>query len=110
MVLRWPFGETVTVIRQIENNRGDRSAGDSFLVSGCAVWPPNTGTEIVAGGMDVLTFDLTVLMPPGSDVLSTDKVLVRGTLYDVVGQPAEHRSARTGHRAGIELSLKASAG
>jgi len=109
VVLRGAFGETVTVIRQTENNRGDWTPGETFRVEGCAVWP-TTSTETVEGGMDIVVLGLTLLMPPYSDVLSTDKITVRGILYTVNGEPGIHKSPLTGTRAGIEVQLKAQTG
>jgi hypothetical protein len=105
----FPFGETVTITRQTDNAYGDWSAGDTHTIEGCAVWP-TTGTETVAGGMDIVVFGLTLLMPPGSDVLSTDTVIVRDTSYNVNGEPTFYKSPLTGTRGGLEVQLKAITG
>lgn len=104
-----PFGETVTVTRVSENNRGDHTGGESFTIEGCAAWP-TVSTETVTGGMDVVTLGLTLWMPPFSDVLSTDTITVRGTLYTVNGEPGIFKSPLSGTRAGIEVQLKAQTG
>jgi hypothetical protein len=106
-----PFGETISVIRQTENQFGDWAPGLTYEIPGCAVWP-TTGTETIAGGMDVVVYGLTVLVPPDSQVqvLSTDKVTVRGTLYWVNGEPTMHMSPLTGTKAGVQVLLKAYTG
>lgn len=108
-MMSFPYGETITVSRQTENNRGDWSVGLTFDVDGCAIWP-TTGTTTVAGGMDVVVFGLTVLMPPGSDVLATDTILARGNQYNVIGEPSLFQSPLTGTQSGIEVQLKARTG
>lgn len=104
-----PFGETVTVTHRTEDAYGDWTDGDTFTVDGCAVWP-TTGTETIAGGMDIAIFGLTVLMPPGSDVLATDTCAVRGVLYDVNAEPVFYKNPRTGSDGGLEVQLKARTG
>lgn len=104
----FPFGETVTVTRQVQAKHGDKTPGDAHDVSGCAVWPTTT-TETV-GGQDTVIWGLTVLMPPGTDVLATDKVALRGVSYDVNGEPALYESPLTGTQSGIEVLLKTETG
>lgn len=99
-----PFGETIIVTRQTVNAYGDHIAGASHSVSGCAIWP-TTGTETVVGGMDVVVFGLTALLPPGSDVLSSDTVTARGVVYRVNGEPSLFKSPLTGFESGIEIQL-----
>lgn len=106
--MTFAFGETVTVTRITENNVGDHTPGLTHDVTGCAVWP-TTGTETVAGGMDVVIFGVTVYMPPGSDVLSTDTVLVRGLSYNVNGEPVSFVSPFTGTQW-LEVHLKGQTG
>ena len=101
--------ETVSIVRQSENAYGDHTPGLDHDVTGCAIWP-TTGTETVAGGMDVVVFGLTVLMPPGTDVLSTDTVLARGVTYMVNGEPTLYQSPLTGTQSGIEVQLKTETG
>lgn len=102
------FGETVTVTRQSVNAYGDHTDGATHTISGCAVWP--TATTETIQGQDVVVYGLTVLMPPGSDVLATDTVTVRSTVYRVTGQPNLYQSPLTGTTSGIEVVLQAAAG
>ena len=105
----FPYGETVTVNRQTENAYGDWSVALTFDVDGCAIWP-TTGATTVAGGMDVVVFGLTVLLPPGTDVLATDVIQARGNQYNVIGEPNLFQSPLTGTQSGIEVQLKARTG
>ena len=101
-------GETVTVTRRTQNNVGDKTDGASHAVTGCAIWP-TVSTETVQG-QDTVIWGLTVLMPPGTDVLSTDKVTVRGIDYLVNGEPALYQSPLTGTQSGIEVLLTTQTG
>lgn len=101
-------GDTVTVTRVTTDSFGDRTDGASHDVSGCAIWP--TSSVETVDGQDSVVWGLTVLMPSDSDVLATDRVVVRGVTYDVNGQPALYRSPITGTEAGIEVHLQAHTG
>lgn len=103
-----PFGETVTVTRQTVNAYGDHSDGATHTVPDCAVWPSVT-TEVIQG-QDTVVYGLTVLMPAGSDVLSTDTLTVRGVVYRVTGQPNLYTSPLTGTTSGVEVMLQAATG
>lgn len=106
--MTFPFGETVTVTRQTQTTYGDRTAGASHDITGCAVWP-TTSTEAIYG-QDTVVWGLTVLMPPGSDVLATDTVTVRGVVYRVNGQPELFQSPLTGTQAGVRVLLQGATG
>lgn len=88
-----------------------------FAVAGCMTYP-NTVTETVSrktgteqiNEQDTVSFGLTVLMPPGTDIRASDQVEVDGTLYDVNGQPSKWSSPSTGHRSCIEVQLKGGTG
>lgn len=105
----FPFAETVTVTRQTQNQFGDHTAGTTHTIDGCAVWP-TVSVETIVGGMDTTVFGLTVLMPPGSDILATDTVTVRGVVYLVNGQPSLYNSPLTGTQSGIEVHLQTMTG
>lgn len=105
----FPFAKTITVIRESVDAYGDHTAGTSHQVEGCVVYP-TTSTETIAGGMDVLTFGLTVVLPPGSDILSTDTVNVDGTIYRVADEPFPYQSPLTNTQSGIEAHLTAAMG
>jgi hypothetical protein len=107
--MNYALGETVTVNRVSIDAHGNKTTNSTHTIAACAVWP-SIGKEIISPNMDVVEFSMTVFMPPGSDILSTDEVVVRGTTYRVSGQPALHKSPFTGYQAGIEVLLQASAG
>jgi hypothetical protein len=103
-----PFGEEVTVTRQIQGLHGDKTDGASHHVEGCAVW--NGATTETINGVDIVVWSLMVLMPPGTDVLPTDTVTVRGTVYRVTGEPALFQSPLTGTMSGIQVILQSATG
>ena len=113
-----PYAETVTVVRMIAGRHGDRTQGESHDVTGCAVYPRATkaSTNVTRGGNeslvaeDLVEFGLAVLMPPGSDVLATDQVIVRGTTYEVDGKPADWWSPISNFNPGREVLLKQETG
>lgn len=102
------FGKTVTVTHMVDAGHGDRTPGDSFDVPDCPAWPA-ISTETV-GGQETVDWDLTVLVPPGTDVRSTDTVTVDGTVYEVSGQPMVWESPLTGWQPGIQVLLRTQTG
>jgi hypothetical protein len=48
----------------------------------------------------------TVYLLPGADVLATDRLEVRGGLYDVDGQPGEWVSPFSGDSRGVEVNVR----
>ena len=108
------FGETVTVIPQTADNWGNRTPGESYDVEGCASWalgrvtsPVLGGTESTVVGEDTLVWDLTILMPTGTPVTSTDQVVIDGVTYEVVSRPIAWASFLTNRKLGVEVHLKA---
>lgn len=106
--MTFPFGKTITVTRQTVNPDGDRTPGASFPVEGCAFYP-NTSQELV-NGQETVTWDRTVLCPPGTDVRPTDTVTVDGVVYEVYGQPMAWQSPITGFSSGVEVLLRTQTG
>lgn len=104
-----PFAETIAVIRGTPDKYGDKDAATSHFVEGAVLWPAASPTE-TTGSSDIVSWTLTALIPPGSDILSTDQIAYQGVIYDIVGQPMAWRSAFTGYRPGIELHLIAATG
>lgn len=121
MGLKRRGSETVTILRRgpsVYPTMGDKADPTiCFKVSGCSLWP-NTVTEKVSSQTNVEKIDgqftvlwgLTVFMPPGTDIRPTDQVVARGETYQVNGKPSIWNSPSTGHRAGIEVQLKAASG
>lgn len=105
----FPYGETVTRIRVTPGGRdpyGDPigDVEEHVDITGCAVAPRQAGEQIGAGRIAV-TSGLTVYVPPGADVLPSDRIEVRGVVYEVEGEPAEWRSPFTGWEPGREVQL-----
>lgn len=61
-------------------------------IRGCVVLPRGVGGEENQNASTVIS-GLQVFCPPGSDVKATDEVVVRGTRYEVDGEPGDYRSA-----------------
>lgn len=80
---------------------GPDDAPETF--EGCTVWPGNatSGMEPFVPGREPLVTDLVVSLPPGAHVLSTDKLRIRGKVYDVVGEPFDWINRRTGKSRGV---------
>lgn len=86
--------ETVTVVRPTGRDQfGDPLPGvvTQFDVDGCLI-APGPSTEVYDAANTVDT-DATIYAPPGADFQATDRVLVRGDLYSVVGKPQVWGSA-----------------
>lgn len=78
--------ETVVVIRSLGKNRyGDPLPGtpEEFELEGC-LFAPGPSQESTFASEQVETAG-TVYAPPGSDVRPTDKLRIRGVVYEVVG-------------------------
>lgn len=103
-------GETVSVLRgnpatdRYNNTVIDWSSPASVDVAGCAV-APRASSEENAGRTAVIV-GLSLYAPAGTDILPTDRVVVRGVTYEVDGEPGEWVNPLTGARPGIEVALK----
>lgn len=109
----FPHGETVTLVRPPGRDQyGDPLPGTGTETDyhSCAVWPRDGNA---AGGNENTDFrntviiGLMVLVPPGADVEPTDRMRVRGVLYEVDGEPGVWGpSPLTGTEAGVQVALK----
>ena len=105
--MRFAYGETVTRIRQQGRDQYGDPVGEPVPdvdIAGCGVAPRQAGEEIGQGRVAV-TSGLTLYMPPGTDVLPSDRFEVRGVVYEVDGEPGDWRSPFTGWRPGMEVQL-----
>lgn len=100
----YPFGVTVRVVRTgISPGRDPRGQplpgpDESFDVPGCVV-TPRESTPAVGGpdqqGRDTVIVGITVYAPPGTDVLTTDRIQVTsgpryaGVTFQVTGEPGD---------------------
>lgn len=103
----FPYGESVSVLRAglvddgYGNQVSDWSTATSTPYDGCAVAQGTRGGEVLAGDRDAVVSDLVVFMPPGADVVATDRLEVRGRAYEVVGEPFDWASPFTGAAFGV---------
>jgi hypothetical protein len=105
--VNFPYGETVVRIRSAGRDQfGDPTgpAVPDLSIPGCAVAPRQAGEQIGQGRIAV-TSGLTLYVPPGPDILPSDRIEVRGVVYEVEGEPAEWRSPFTGWEPGREVQL-----
>lgn len=102
------IGETVTIVRRTASGRDTHGntqwSATEIDVERCAVWP--TGSTEQEQGQDQTSERVTVWCPYGTTVLPTDRMRVRGLLYDVTGVPSSWGSPFTGTRAGVEVRLE----
>jgi hypothetical protein len=105
----FPRGETVVRIRLTPGGRdpfGD-PIGDVETrtdITGCGIAPRQAGEQIGQGRI-AATSGVTVYVPPGADVLPSDRIEVRGAVYEVEGEPGDWRSPFTGWEPGMEIHL-----
>lgn len=101
-------GETVTLLRRVESGRDSHGntvwSTTEIAVDRCAVWP--TGSTEKTQGQDQTSDHLTVMLPYGTEIRSTDQARVRGEIFDVTGLPSSWVSAFTATRVGVEVRLE----
>lgn len=103
------FGEPATILRagpSTYDDYGNSVPGPDTetVVDGCGFGPGSTNEQYQ--GQDVLTIDANLYMPPGTDVVYTDRIRFRDVEYTIYGQPADFRSPLTGRRGPIVVSLR----
>ncbi len=103
------IGETVTILRPGTPTRdahgNDVPGADTEIpVEHCAVWP--TGSTEKIQGHDQVSEQFTVWLPYGTAVLATDRVRVRGEIYQVTGRASSWSSPFTATRAGVEIRVE----
>jgi len=101
----FPYGETVTVWREITDKFGDVTVVEERTVAGCGV-APRTSTEDNAGRVRVTT-GITLYCPPGSGITATSRVrLPDGTVWRAVGTAGKWMSPLTGWYPGDQVELE----
>ena len=106
-------GETVTRLRGTpvtdpysgEPTGINWSAPNALPIPGCA-FNPGGSQEPVQDARSAVITQPEVYAPVDADVLSGDRLVVRGLTYDVQGRPSEWRNAFTGWAAGLAIALK----
>lgn len=104
----FPYGETVTVVSRVVSDQ-DEYGNDIFTTtttdySNVPVW--QTGSSESTQGADMVTSDLTIVLPVGADVSAIDKVQVSGADFEVAGSPWTPNSVWTGTQPGVIVQLK----
>lgn len=108
----FPHGETVTRQRaaeeidpySLEYAEQDWEATYDLDIPGCAFNPGGSSEPLEVGRESVITRP-EVYAPAGSDILAGDKLVVRGEVYEVEGQPASWVSPFTGWAPGLVVRL-----
>lgn len=104
-------GETVTRVRAgtTTDRYGatvpDWSDPDRRDIPGCA-FAPSDGAESHLGGRHAVIVTVTLYVPPGADILPTDRIESRGQAFEVDGEPAAWRSPYSRRERGVALSLR----
>lgn len=106
-------GETVTVVPGSigSDNNGDPvpDTRPEHDLERCGI-AFRYSTEPTERGRQGVIVGLTVYAPAGSDVLSTDNLLVRGSTYRVEGEPGDWRSPFSGWEPGMEIMARKAVG
>lgn len=91
--MSWVRRETVTRQRStgtVTDGHGntipDWTAPAEVAIDGCLIAPGNTAEDQAQG--DAVTSGFTIYAPPTVDVTALDRLIVRGTAYQVYGEPA----------------------
>jgi hypothetical protein len=114
MSIPWPYGVTVT-LQQISVDGSDAYGNDSLVatervVPGCVVWPNDSngsGGNEDTSARDQVLVGYALLMPPGTVVEATDRVVLpNGHTYEVIGEPGEWLSPMTGRQPGVQVALQ----
>jgi hypothetical protein len=105
-------GETVTVLRRAAAGP-DADGNDAWTtveqeVPGCAVWP--RGSSELVQGQDTVIVGLQVLLPAGTQVSATDRLRVRGAVYEVEGESGAWAAPWGGWPGGVEVALTRATG
>lgn len=78
---------------------------ESLVIPGCA-FNPGGSQEPVQDSRSAVITQPEVYAPVDADVLSGDRLVVRGLTYEVEGRPADWRNAFTGWAPGLVIRLQ----
>jgi hypothetical protein len=109
----FPYGETVTRLRATtvtdpysgEETSIDWGDPDGLAIDGCAV-ADGGSLEPLQDARNAVESDFDVLAPFGSDVLATDRLVVRGLTCEVQGRPFDWHHPMTGWEPGMVVKAK----
>lgn len=109
------IGETVTVLTPGSTTDGHGNAvadwddPEETELTGCVVAPAQTPEDRSAGRQGVISLR-TVYVPRGATVAATDRLVVRGEIYEVDGDPGPWVSGFGSTMGGLEVSVRRVAG
>jgi hypothetical protein len=105
------YGETAVIVRAplVDGPYGNQGRDwDAASRTDSPGWgfAPRGGDEQQDPGVPAVIVGLTGYGPPSADVLPTDRMEIRGEVYEVVGEVGEWRSPFTGWEPGVEVALR----
>ena len=109
--MNFAYGETAVILRA---PLGDGPYGnqerdwENAVRTDSPGWgfAPRSNDENTTAGSPSVIVGLSGYGPPGVDVLPTDRMEVRGEVYEVEGEVGEWRSPLTGWEPGVEVALR----
>lgn len=102
----FPYGETVTVIRNnATDDLGDKVGSSSTASWGPCAVAPRYATEGVDPHSPAVVVGLTVYGPADVTIKAGDQIRRGSTVYNVDGDPNEWLNPFTGWAPGLEVSL-----
>lgn len=86
--------ETVVVLRSTgtPGRHGAPAPVVETEVRRCALIPRTSSEE--TDGADTVVVGYTLVAPPGTDLLATDRVRARGVMWEIDGEPGDYRNLR----------------
>lgn len=104
------FGESARQVRRVEGPRdryGDITYIDAELgaINGVSLQSATT-SEPYEANRNLVTLQAVLYVPAGTDVQPSDKLIVRGTTYEVTGQPIGEINSFTGTAGMIPVPIK----
>jgi hypothetical protein len=103
--------ETVTRLRPgTTTNRvgatiDDWSDPDEEDIADCSVAPRDADEDNATGRQTVIA-GFNIYAPPGTEILPTDRLLVRGQVHEVHGEPGVWTSPWTDVTSGVEIRTR----
>lgn len=105
--------EVVELIRLGPPDRfGQRLDMPPLEIVGCVIWPRTSSEGAGRGAAEdisargVLTIaGLNIFMPPGNEVLASDRIRARGEVYEVEGETGDYRNT-SGREIGLIVTLR----
>lgn len=106
--MKFRFGETITIHRRVVAGRdayGDDTFTEQQIVLKQVPVVPTTSREATQG--EAMVYDqLTVLLPAGTEISSSDAIEVYGVRYEVLGRPLRFVSPFSGLNLGVPVTLE----